>query len=81
MRWGQGSYGFEDRDRLEEGGAEGGERVGTGELGKGPPEEERPEKKREEPVEGRAYGRGRGGAPVRETAEGGATGRRRGYRS
>lgn len=28
---------MEDKDSLEEGGVEGGERVGTGELGKGPP--------------------------------------------
>lgn len=44
-------------------------------------QKKRGRRKREEPVEGRAYGRGRGGAPVRETAEGGATGMRRGYRS
>lgn len=35
--WEQGSCGLEDRDSLKEGGVEEGERVGTGELGKGPP--------------------------------------------
>lgn len=57
--WEQGSCGLEDRDSLEEGGVEGGERVGTGELGKGPPGGgiETPKEKREEPGEGRAYGR------------------------
>lgn len=61
MGWGQGSYGLEDRDRLEEGGTEGGERVGTGDLGKGPPKGREARGKEGGASGGWAYGRERRG--------------------